>query len=75
MDDADKKILENKLAVPLGKAVSQWMSRNDVADSVIVNATVSHPSCYVDEQGIPHFGPLITVNVQILDDDSEDEED
>lgn len=75
MDDADKKILENALALPIGKAISQWMKKNGVEEPVIVNALVSNPTCYIDEQGIPHTGPLITCRVSIVDEEDYDDDD
>ena len=47
------------------------MKENGVEEPVFVNATVSHPSCYVDEQGVSHTGPLVVCNVRIADMDEE----
>ena len=69
MDYADKKILENEIAVPLGKAVSQWIRKNGIDCPVYVSAEVSQPSCYIDEQGVSHVGKLVTVDCEIADDE------
>lgn len=74
MDYADKKILENEIAAPLGRAVSQWMKKNHIEEPVSITASVVHPSCYVDEQGVSHNGPLVVCNVNIIDDDYDDED-
>lgn len=75
MDYADKKILENEIATPIGRAVSQWMKKNRIEEPVSITASVVHPSCYVDEQGMSHTGPLIICNVRIVDDEEWDDED
>lgn len=78
MDDYDKQIYANELAIPLGKAISQWMRKNNVEEPVIVRATVTDPTCYIDEQGVSHTGRLVTVNVDIaeyIDDDDDDDDD
>lgn len=75
MDSADKKILEHQIAVPVGKAVSKWMKENGVTEPVAVNVMASTPSCYIDEQGISHSGPLIVCNVDIVDYEDDDEDD
>lgn len=74
MDWADRKIVENKLAVPLAKAVSQWMKANEVTTPVAIDAHVVFPSCYVDEQGVSHTGPVIMCNVEVMDDFDDDDE-
>lgn len=74
MDYVDKKIMESEIAAPIGKAVSQWMKKNDITDPVSIHATVAHPTCYVDEQGLSHSGPLIICNVQIINDEWDDDD-
>lgn len=74
MDESDKRILEHQLAGPVAKAVCKWMKQNEVTDPVTVHATVTHPSCYVDEQGLPHTGPLVVCDVHIMDDDDDDDD-
>lgn len=75
MDNTDKKILENELAQPLGRAVSLWAKKNDIDSPVVINANLTHPSCYVDEQGVTHFGHLIVVNCEIIDNDDDYDDD
>lgn len=76
MDISDRLIIENELAAPIGRAVSQWMRKNGIEQPVTVTATVSRPTCYVDEQGVAHNGPLVVCNVRIIEDDEYyDEED
>ena len=77
MDEADKRILENEISIPLGKAISKWAKKNGVEGPVVIHASVTQPSCYIDEQGVSHLGNLITVNCEIVDTDviSDDEED
>lgn len=75
MDEADKKILEHQLSSTVGKAVSHWMKQNGVTEPVMVQATVSTPSCYVDESGVVHTGSLITCNVSIIEDNDDDDDD
>lgn len=76
MDMDDKRIVEGELAGPVGRAVSQWMRKNGIEEPVTVTATVSHPTCYVDETGVSHSGPLVVCNVHILDEeDYYDDED
>lgn len=74
MDAEDKSILEADLAGPIGRAVSQWMRKHEVAEPVSVSATVSRPTCYIDESGIAHYGPLVVCNVQIIDDEYFDDD-
>lgn len=74
IDESDKNILEYQLSSTVGKAVSHWMKQNGVVDPVVVQATVSNPSCYVDECGVVHTGPLITCDVTIVDDDNIDDD-
>lgn len=75
MDNCDKKIFENRLAVPIGKAISEWLRQNEITDPVVVGATVGYPSCYIDEKGVSHTGPLIVCNVHIVDDADDDDYD
>lgn len=76
MDEADRKILEHELAGPVGKAVSQWMRKNGIDEPVIVQAQVSQPTCYIDDEGVSHSGKLVTVNCRIVDepDDIDDDD-
>ena len=67
MDSADRKILENEIAVPVGKAISQWVRKNGIEDPVSVQVTVTHPTCYIDEVGVSHAGRLIVCNAEIMD--------
>ena len=75
MEEADRKILEHQLAKPVAKAVSKWMKENGIEEPVFVNATVSNPSCYVDEQGVSHTGPLVVCDVRIADMDEDEDDD
>lgn len=75
MDSTDKKIYENNLSVQIGKTISLWLKQNEITESVVVSATVGYPSSYVDEHGIPHSGPLIVCNVEIIDKEDFDDED
>ena len=72
MDADDRKILENEVARSIGKAVSQWMKKNDIEDSVTVSAAVIRPTLYVDETGVSHTGPLTIIDVSIADDEEDD---
>lgn len=74
MDTDDKRIVEGELAGPVGRAVSQWMRKNGISEPVSVTATVTHPTCYVDESGLSHNGPLVVCNVHIIDEDIDDDE-
>lgn len=75
MDSADKRILEHKLAKPIGKAVSEWLKENDLVDvPVIAAASVVHPSLYVDENGVSHTGHVVLIDVEINDGDDDDNE-
>lgn len=74
MDSSDRKILENRLAVPLGRAISQWMKQNEVDAPVTVDASITFPSCYIDENGVSHVGPLVVCDIHILDDDVDGDE-
>lgn len=74
MDTSDMLIIENELAVSLGAVVRRWLEKNGVDGSVSADVEVSYPSCYVDDRGESHSGPLITVNVVLSGDDIEDED-
>lgn len=75
MDLTDKKIVENEIAAPIGRAISQWMKKNDITEPVSISASVVHPTCYVDDNGLSHSGPLVMCNVTIIDEYDEDFED
>lgn len=75
MDPTDRLIIENELAAPIGRAVAEWRSRNGVEEPVSVTATVTFPTCYVDERGVSHSGPLVVCNVHIMGEDDYDEDD
>lgn len=72
MDSDDKKILENEMSVKVARMVRKWCDDNEVYDPVVVHATVSHPSCYLDDAGVIHTGSLIAVDCDIVDDDDDD---
>ena len=74
MDQDDKKILESEIAVPVGRAVSQWLRKNQIEEPVIVQANVMQPTCYIDEAGVSHTGKLITVNCRIIEPDDDDDD-
>lgn len=72
MEYSDKKILEHKLAVPIGKAINDWLRENDLQDvPVVCQASVVHPSLYVDENGVSHTGHVALIDVEIDDDDDD----
>lgn len=73
MDKEDRLILENFVAKSVGKAVSDWIKKNGITDDVFISAMVSKPTLYIDETGVSHTGPLITVEVSF--EDSEDDDD
>lgn len=72
MNKTDKEMVVGLLSKEVGRAVSQWAKKNAIQDSVVAEAYLSTPSCYVDESGVVHFGQLITVDIDIEDDDSDD---
>ena len=74
MDINDRKILENEVARGIGKAVSAWMKKNGIEDSVTINAAIIRPTLYMDETGVSHTGPLTIIEVSIIDDDDDDDE-
>lgn len=74
MEGVDLLILKNSCAVPVGRVISEWMKKNGIDNDVAVNATISYPSCYIDECGVPHSGPLVVVDVDIADDDIEEDD-
>lgn len=75
MDSADRKILEHKLSKQIGKSVSVWLKENDLEDMpVVVAASVTHPTLYIDEMGVSHTGHVVLVDVRINDDDNDDDE-
>ena len=73
-DSSDKKILEYQLSATICKAVSKWLKQNEVDSPVSVVASVSHPSCYVDEVGVVHTGPLVVCHIDIEDDEDDDDD-
>lgn len=73
MDEANKKILQYEAAKNIGRAVSEWLKKNEVDEDVAVTAAVIHPTLFVDEMGVSHSGPLTIIDVTIDDDDDEDE--
>ena len=75
MDDDDKLINKNLIARQIGRSVSEWVKKNSIEEDVYVVAEVSHPTLYVDEDGVTHTGPLIKVNVEMADDDDDDDDD
>ena len=74
MDESDKKILENAIAVPIGKAVCKWAKMHNIDQPVIVHASVTQPSCYIDEQGVSHTGNLIVVDCDIVNEEESDDD-
>jgi hypothetical protein len=73
MDEEEKKILQYEVAKNIGRAVAEWMKKNEVEEDVVINAAVVHPTLYVDELGVSHTGPLTLVDVSIDDDDDDDD--
>jgi hypothetical protein len=73
MDEEEKKILQYEVAKNIGRAVSEWMKKNEVEEDVTITAAVLHPTLYVDELGVSHTGPLTLVDVSIDDDDDDDD--
>lgn len=73
MDEEEKKILQYEVAKNIGRAVSEWMKKNEVEEDVTITAAVLHPTLYVDELGVSHSGPLTLIDVSIDDDDEDDD--
>lgn len=73
MDEEEKKILQYEVAKNIGRAVAEWMKKNEVDEDVVINAAVVHPTLYVDELGVSHTGPLTLVDVSIDDEDDDDD--
>ena len=73
MDEEEKKILQYEVAKNIGRAVSEWMKKNEVEEDVTISAAVLHPTLYVDELGVSHSGPLTLIDVSIDDDDEDDD--
>ena len=73
MDEEEKKILQYEVAKNIGRAVSEWMKKNEVEEDVTITAAVLHPTLYVDELGVSHSGPLTLIDVTIDDDDEDDD--
>ena len=73
MDEEEKKILQYEVAKNIGRAVSDWMKKNEVEEDVTITAAVLHPTLYVDELGVSHSGPLTLIDVSIDDDDEDDD--
>lgn len=73
MDEEEKKILQYEVAKNIGRAVAEWMKKNEVEEDVVINAAVVHPTLYVDELGVSHTGPLTLVDVSIDDEDDDDD--
>jgi hypothetical protein len=71
MDEEEKKILQYEVAKNIGRAVSEWMKKNEVEEDVTITAAVLHPTLYVDELGVSHTGPLTLVDVSIDDEDDD----
>jgi hypothetical protein len=71
MDEEEKKILQYEVAKNIGRAVAEWMKKNEVEEDVVINAAVVHPTLYVDELGVSHTGPLTLVDVSIDDEDDD----
>lgn len=74
MEEEEKKILQYEVAKNIGRAVSEWMKKNEVEEDVTITAAVLHPTLYVDELGVSHSGPLTLIDVSIDDDDDEDDD-
>ena len=73
MEEEEKKILQYEVAKNIGRAVSEWMKKNEVEEDVTISAAVLHPTLYVDELGVSHSGPLTLIDVSIDDDDEDDD--
>lgn len=73
MDEEEKKILQYEVAKNIGRAVAEWMKKNEVEEDVVINAAVVHPTLYIDELGVSHTGPLTLVDVSIDDEDDDDD--
>lgn len=73
MEEEEKKILQYEVAKNIGRAVSEWMKKNEVEEDVTITAAVLHPTLYVDELGVSHSGPLTLIDVSIDDDDEDDD--
>ena len=73
MEEEEKKILQYEVAKNIGRAVSDWMKKNEVEEDVTISAALLHPTLYVDELGVSHSGPLTLIDVSIDDDDEDDD--
>lgn len=75
MEETDRKILQNMLARKVGKAVNDVIVKlGDFDEDIQVRAIVDKPSCYVDDSGTTHFGRLITIEVDIIEEAVDDED-
>ena len=75
MDETDKRIIIATLSKQVGRAVQEWSKRNGIDADVCASVTKTHPSCFIDEQGVVHHDcDLVTVNIDIMDDDDDDDD-
>lgn len=63
MDDTDKKIIADQLAKQVGKIVSSCYEKGGLDEDVSVEVSVETPTCYFDENGVPHNGRIVIVDV------------
>lgn len=79
MDSSDGKIFSYQLASSVGKAVSEFLSSHPEipGDRVDIGADVVKPTMYLDEDGVPHSGRVVLVDVRfsVMDDDDDDDDD
>ena len=76
MEETDKKILQNMLAMCVGRAVNGVLCKEKSLDEDIhIDVVVDTPSCYVDDKGETHTGKLITVVVDFISGEDGDDDD
>ena len=75
MEQTDKDILKGLLANRVGQVVCDVLSKHGYPEEDIhMDVMVSKPSCYVDDEGGMHNGRLITVYLNFMSEERDDED-
>lgn len=73
MDREDREILQHTIASRVGKVVCEIIRKEEcLEEDVHIDVFVGQPSCYFDDKGEMHTGKVITVAVDVIEDDEED---
>lgn len=74
MDETDRRIIADQLAKQVGRIVSRCYEKDGFDEDMSVEVSVETPTCYFDENGAPHNGRIVIVDVSFAGEEDEDDD-